>query len=121
MKDERLDEIDVVRIDKKNGRVHVFGRRCLKFRDILYETAISYHTGDVFEEKVTSSFFRGTEDYDQKVEQLQELNKKELKEEQDRILINAIEVIDALRSRVKRLEEKTGIISEIEFSDGGGI
>ena len=56
MKDERLDEIDVVRIDKKNGRVHVFGRKKVKsffksMRTEYHEIICSYDSGDIFAEE----------------------------------------------------------------------
>jgi len=59
MKDERLDDIDVVRIDKKAGRVHILGTKYY-FSTRWYHITCSLDTGSVFSEEVWKTGFWST-------------------------------------------------------------
>ena len=107
MRDGRLDRIDVVRIDKKAGRMYVFGNES----NWVYHAIIcSLDTGDIFSDETSSpGFFTHTKqfkEYLRKVREAEDKNERELLELRDekfrRIKENNLRIYQLSKSEVEK-------------------
>ena len=126
-KDERLKEVDAVKIDKEKGRVYALGWRITsKFfsKRIEYHYIVcSYDTGDIFEDKIVGSEWKYfDENYkwykENQQESLDETLKDVPKELLEKLFDSAKEFFKLRRRLEKILEEKEIFIRGISATNG---